>query len=152
MIHLLAAILILGIWPHPANQAARAIPCKTTENAMSCYWTHGRFSYYNGTPTFRLWKVGTHRLLGLWSGPSGDRETADPDALELPAELSKYRFEMLKGRTFGDWEVCPLEPQKAGHMQSACVEAVRNVVILGHDDAGRQIVVYDGRRRTPQAR
>src|SRR5215475_3521075 len=48
----------------------REIPCKTTENASSCYWTHGRLGCGNGTPACRLWKVGTHRILGMLSGPS----------------------------------------------------------------------------------
>jgi hypothetical protein len=25
---------------------------------------HGRLMYYNGTPSFRVWVVGTNRLLG----------------------------------------------------------------------------------------
>ena len=55
-----------------APTQARQIQCKTQANASSCYWTRGRLSFYNGTPSFRLWKIGTHRLIGIYSGPSVD--------------------------------------------------------------------------------
>ncbi len=48
----------------------RKIPCKIPANAASCYWTHGRLGYSNGTPEFRLWKIGTMRMLGIYGGPS----------------------------------------------------------------------------------
>jgi hypothetical protein len=47
----------------------RKIPCKTPENAASCYWTHGRLAVYDGNPSWRLWKIGTKRILGIHSGP-----------------------------------------------------------------------------------
>ena len=68
----------------PTKASKRKIPCKTPENAAICYWTHGRLSVYNGNPTLRLWKIGTHRMLGVYNGPShfpphtmGDNENPD---------------------------------------------------------------------------
>src|SRR5690348_17907438 len=43
---------------------------KTPENASLCYWTHGRLMVYNGNPSFRIWKTGTRRILGVFNGPS----------------------------------------------------------------------------------
>jgi hypothetical protein len=106
----------------------RKIPCKTLENAKACYWTHGRLGAGNGTPAFRLWKVGTDRLLGVYSGPSIDwRYSLDNENPERPANLL-LKFKPLENRAYGDFEVGPLEPEKSGHMQAACVESAKNIV------------------------
>lgn len=105
----------------------RSIPCKTRRNAASCYWIHGRISSYNGTPAFRLWKIGTHRLLGVYSGPSVDRNGLDNEDPQMPANLQRI-FKPSKNEIFGDFEVCPLEPEHDGAMQAACIESARNLV------------------------
>jgi len=123
------------------------IPCKTPENASLCYWTHGRLSIYNGNPSFRIWKTGTHRLLGVFNGPSHfpphitsfDDDVFNP---ELAAELYRaYEADnrRLKRDTgvswavpppvFADFEVCPLEPEKKNEMQAVCIESAKNIFI-----------------------
>jgi hypothetical protein len=107
----------------------REIPCKTPENAKTCYWTHGRINAGNGTPSFRLWIVGTHHKLGIYSGPSVDREgSPDNEYHELPANLLQ-KFKPFKNWVFADFEVCPLEPERPGEMQAACVESAKNIVV-----------------------
>jgi hypothetical protein len=107
----------------------RAIPCKTPENAQTCYWTHGRLRAGNGTPSFRLWKIGTDRILGIYSGPSVDRENSpDNEGPEFPANLMR-KFKPGKNQVFADFEVCPLERERPGEMQAACVESAKNIVV-----------------------
>ncbi len=106
----------------------REIPCKTLGNAKSCYWTHGRLGAGNGAPSFRLRKIGTDRLLGIYSGPSVDRDGLDNENPELPANLMR-KFKPLKNRVFADFEVCPLEPEKPGEMQAACIESAKNIAV-----------------------
>jgi hypothetical protein len=113
----------------PQQPTKRKIACKTPENAESCYWTHGRLSVYNGNPTFRLWKIGSRRLMGIYSGPRFgpfDPGLNEEDDLELPANLKRYDF--TKVCVFGDFEVCPLAPEKEGRMQPACIESDRKLV------------------------
>src|SRR5262245_19308557 len=106
----LLAILLYG--STTAGEAKRrTISCKTPQNASSCYWTHGRIGYYNGTPAIRLWKIGTNRLLGIYSGPSVDRLGLDNENPQLPANVAD-RFDPTKNRIFGDFEVCPMEPER----------------------------------------
>jgi hypothetical protein len=83
----------------------------------------------NGSPSFRLWKIGTKRVLAIFSGPSIDRYGLDGETPELPLNIEKY-FSRLDNpyEVFGDFEVCPLEPEKAGVMQAACVESAKNIV------------------------
>ena len=106
----------------------RTVPCRTPANTASCYWTHGRLHSYNGTPAFRLWKIGTHRLLGIYSGPSVDRTGLDNENPEFPENVERA-FQPPQNIIFGDFEVCPLEPERQGVMQAACVEAAKNLVV-----------------------
>lgn len=131
---LLLAAIILSTWlavgsdQHPRK---RAIPCKTPAIANSCYWTHGRLSFYNGTPAFRLWPTGTHHLLGIYSGPSVGIHHNDNEDNEHPEFPSNVRreYDPLKNRIFADFEVCPLEPEHPGAMQAACIESAKNIVV-----------------------
>jgi|ERR1051326_7398515 hypothetical protein len=111
------------------QQGKRKIACKIAGNAKTCYWTHGRLSIYNGNPTFRLWKIGTRRLLGIYSGPGFgpfDAGLNEEDDLELPVNLQKYDY--TKVRVFGDFEVCPLSAEREGRMQPVCIESAKNLV------------------------
>jgi hypothetical protein len=131
---LIAALTVVLTVPASAVDRpapTRKIPCKTEVNAASCYWTHGRLEYGNGTPALRLWKTGTNRLLGIYSGPSinvrGD-DKGDNEHPELPASLSK---QLVPAGTiiWADFEVCPLEPEKPGVMQAACIESAKKIFV-----------------------
>ena len=115
-----------------AKHSHREYACKTPEIATSCYWTHGRLGANNGTPAFRLWKVGTSRLLGIYSGPEAFKrryELLDNEHPDFPENI-KRRFIPLKNRVFADFEVCPLEPERTGVMQAVCIESATNVVVV----------------------
>jgi hypothetical protein len=85
---------------------------------------------YNGTPSYRLWKIGTKRLLGIYSGPGSERrDPLDNEHPELPANLAA-RYDMEPGTwAYADFEVCPLEPERTGFMQAACIESAKNIHI-----------------------
>ncbi len=111
------------------HTSKRKIPCKTPANAASCYWTHGRLSLHNGTPSFRLWKVGTHRILGIYSGPDAEKhDVLDNEHPEFPATVQRT-FKPFHNQIFADFEVCPLEPERPGAMQAACIESAKNIVV-----------------------
>jgi len=122
------------------QRPARKIPCKTDENASMCYWTHGRLSLYNGNPGWRLWKIGTKRILGIYNGPSRfpPRTDAERENPEFPAVLDRVYDKEYKRKAaagdpdaqwpdsiYGDFEVCPLEPEKKGEMQAVCIESAK---------------------------
>jgi hypothetical protein len=122
----------------------RKIPCKTPQNASLCYWTHGRLSVANGNPSLRIWRIGTHRVLGVFNGPAHfpPRTIADDENPELPRELyrayeANNRAQMkatgimwaLPPAAFADFEVCPLEPEHKGWMQPVCIECAKNIFI-----------------------
>lgn len=113
----------------PQRVPKRKIECKIPSNAATCYWTHGRLSLYNGTPTYRLWKIGTHRMLAIHSGPGfklgDDQENENP---ETPSNVD-HAFKTPYSQIYADFEVCPLEPEVAGHMQRVCIESAKNIVV-----------------------
>lgn len=125
------------------GSATRRVACKTPENASLCYWTHGRLVVANGNPTLRVWKVGTQRVLGVYSGPSHfpARTIADDESPELPQELEKaYEADYRRWkqsdaqdyefpRIFADFEICPLEAEKKGKMQSVCIESAKKILV-----------------------
>ncbi len=119
------------------SASARKIPCKTPENAVLCYGTHGRLSYYSVNFTWLLWKIGTNRLLKICDEPtySSMQSTADCADPEFPANLQRVydadrrrsksvggHGEYLPPDVFADFEICPLEPERKGERQYACIE------------------------------
>ncbi len=124
-----------------APQPQRKIPCKTPENTSMCYWTRGRLNFYQGNPAYRIWKVGTKRILGIYSGPDSERvNPLDNEFPDFPANLRRaYNAEYdhnvalkrsapeLVGPVFADFEICPLEPERAGWMQAVCIESAENM-------------------------
>lgn len=110
-----------------------------------CYWTHGRLSVYEGgAPSYRLWKIGTRRILGIFNGPSHfppaieeyDENPELPATLLRAYEADNQRMKKKSGITwtipppvFADFEICPLAPERKGEMQSICIESAKNIFV-----------------------
>lgn len=91
-------------------------PCKANPGlAGSCFVARGRMRAYNGNPTFRIWKIGTGRLLGVTGVHPGEEPI-------LPAGLA-CGFDC---DVFADFEVCPFTRERPGVMQRVCVESAAN--------------------------
>lgn len=130
---LLVGPLCLAIWAQalPQNAPKRRIPCKTPQNASECYWTRGRIREGNGTPAYRMWKVGTKRLLGIYSGPSvyHGQLSIDNENPEFPANVEEIWDPRVGNDLYGDFEVCPLAPEHLGAMRPVCVESAKNLFV-----------------------
>jgi hypothetical protein len=100
------------------------VTCKTNPNlAGKCFVVRGRLRAYNGNPTFRIWPVGTSRLLGVTGPHPGEDPTMPPD-LGVTFDRDLYAI----------FEVCPFTPSEPGRMQRVCVEGAkgRSVVDRKH--------------------
>lgn len=107
--------------------------CAGNPNLVAeCFTFHGSLRPYNGNPTYRIWRVGTKRLLGV---------LCDEDPI-IPANLMSVLSEDLNAswnRDFsGDYEVCPFIAEKPGWMQFVCVEKVTNLVV--HDRHLKRVI------------
>jgi len=92
-----------------------------------CFMVHGRLSVYNGTPSIRLWPIGTRRLLGVL-----DREniSSPPGQSIIPASiLNQLDWDKL---ILGDFLVCPLTRSQPGRMQTICIQSGKHLVIRRH--------------------
>src|SRR5438105_15764464 len=80
--------------------------CGEQTNKTERLIVHGRLTYYNGTPSCRIWIVGTKRLLGVRQ--SGDEVAYMPKELR---DLMSWDREI-----FADFVVEPLTTYKTGVM------------------------------------
>jgi hypothetical protein len=81
---------------------------------------------YNGAPAFRIWPVGTHRVLGV-NVPGGEDSGNPP----FPAEVNAARgpqFDAFGTALFGDYLVCPFSRPRVGWMRFVCVARARRVI------------------------
>ena len=84
-----------------------------------CAKRHGRLSSQNGI-ALTLWVIGTRRVLALAN---------DVDA--LPPEIQKYLEWTSEDHSyiFGDFLICPLEPDTPGQMRHVCVTGAEKLVV-----------------------
>jgi hypothetical protein len=111
--------------------------CLAGANDMAVVHVHGRLSVYNGGfPNLRLWQIGTNHLFGIFGDPAdlkctrdgmcnGDEDTKLPSKLDALMSLPNPLFEFS---VYGDFDIRPLEPFKAGHMQAACIVDAHKLV------------------------
>jgi hypothetical protein len=89
--------------------------CKTDPDIVgACFTVHGRLSLWNGSPSLRVWRVGTNRILGV------------DDDHPLPQSIAKQMDWGVEA--WGDFEVCPFTKERPGVMQLVCVESVEHVL------------------------
>jgi hypothetical protein len=93
---------------HPAFQACKPDPDIIGE----CFKVHGRVMFTNGTPGIRIWRIGTHRIVGVQTELLPEK---------LAAEMG------WNAEAYGDFIVCPFTPQRPGEMQMVCVESAEKV-------------------------
>lgn len=94
----------------PGYQACKSDPDIVGE----CFKIHGRLSAWNGTPTMRIWRTGTSRILGVQDDIMPEDLTSKMDG-----EVDAY----------GDFEVCPFTKERAGEMRMVCIEKAENIFI-----------------------
>lgn len=105
----------------PAPMAGR--PCREHPKLVGkCFTIRGRMNYWNGTPSVRIWPVGTKRMLGVSEG----RFKID-GYVNLPAAIeAKLSWE---SDLFGDFVVCPFTPDEPGVMRLVCVDSATNLTV-----------------------
>jgi hypothetical protein len=128
-------ILILFLAAHAlAKEDYRNQPCKTPQLASSCIQMHGRiWDGFFGTPSVRLWQIGTHHVYGIYSNEYGfrnDDTTLDNEGPQLPTSVMKHMpTKTSPWLMYGDFEVCPLESHIQDHMQAACIASATHIVV-----------------------
>lgn len=110
-------------------------PCKGNPQLVGdCSSVRGRVRFYNGNPSYRIWIIGTKRLLGLYEhwGPGNS-----PEWPIVPENLSNLMNPY--DDVFGNFVVCPFTKHTPGWMQTVCVESASNLVFVTRDKEGKRI-------------
>lgn len=116
--------------PAPLEQArVAALPlgrtCRTNPNRVGpCFATRGRIRVYNGSLIFRLWRIGTKRLVAIVP----DEDPIMPEAVKQEIEFS--------ADVFGNFVLCPFTAEAPGVMQLACIASASDVRVVEYRDAG----------------
>jgi len=110
-----------------AALADSGTPCAQSYAIVGrCFVVHGRMFFPNGNPPVRISRLGTRRILGVLDGAKDDASDA-----VLPADLRKrLGAEWDKHDVFGDFEVCPLTPERPGRMQFVCLKGGRHLTLM----------------------
>lgn len=130
MLRLMIMLLLLTSPPPVAAKDYRQDPCEAAAN-LACLHIHGRLASGNGTPSTRLWHIGTRHIYGIysnWYGFLHDDETLDNESPELHFTLPKDIPRPGGFTVYGDFDLCPLEPLMRGHMQAACIASATHIV------------------------
>ncbi len=116
---IIGPVLCFALAPALAADIDPSAGCKANPAVVSaCYSVRGRLSAYNGTPSLRIWPVGSGRLLGVL--PSENEIV--PNNIRAKVTFSQSVLANL--------EVCPFSRARAGEMQFVCVESATNVVVV----------------------
>jgi hypothetical protein len=85
-----------------------------------CATRRGRYSTQNGT-TQTIWLIGTNRLLNV----NNEQDNFLPPSVVKYTDMTSDNHSYI----FGDFEICPIEPDNPGHMRSVCVADAKNLVV-----------------------
>jgi hypothetical protein len=97
---------------------ADTFSCASSKQIIGgCFDVHGRLRLGNGTPGFRMWPIGTDRMLGILDGEGRD-ETDDVIPASVRA-LFSGKYDTVS--VVGDYEVCPLSRERKGSMRMVCI-------------------------------
>ena len=117
MLRLLAATLLASSLLAGAAMAQDTPACKTSPKVVGkCMTFYGNLAVYTGSPSIRIWPVGTKQLYGLRSTGS------DPENVVLPEKL-RDALATNPLEINGKWEVCPLEPERSNQLRAVCLES-----------------------------
>jgi len=113
--------------------ALAAIPSVlAAETSSPCMDVHGRVSIANGSPSVRIWPVGTKRMLAVVPD--------ETDLSQVPQIVRRYLD--LNTRVYGDFTICPVEADRAGHMRKVRFAKAANLVVERRKEGTDDRIVF----------
>ena len=107
------------------KQAGTVKPCHEHPNLeASCFVIHGRLSMSNGTPEYRILRIGTKRVLGV------SASHALPGYARLPESVATMLT--WERDIIADFTLCPFTKDEPGRMQLVCIDNATNVRVVKH--------------------
>jgi hypothetical protein len=115
------AVAIVALLVAPALAVEPSACAASPKLVGACFTVHGRLSLWNGAPAFRIWSIGTKRMLGV-NGADNDPDAASP----IPDAVARLRATDFT-QVYGDYRVCPFSLSKPGRMQFVCIDGAANL-------------------------
>jgi hypothetical protein len=111
-----AVAIALAFSPRGVGASGSQCPAKPVEPCMK---RHGRLSSQNGI-ALRIWLIGSTRMVAL-----------DNDVDQLPASIRRYTSMTSPDHSYiyGDFDICPLEADRPGHIRRVCVVGAEKLVV-----------------------
>ena len=99
--------------------------CRTSHNLVgACFTVHGRLFVSNGTPSVRIFRIGTTLIFGVL-----DRQSQAEGNEEVPPSVDALlKPDPFFTDVYGDYEVCPFDRTELGRMQTVCIESASHLV------------------------
>jgi hypothetical protein len=98
----------------------------TVKPIEACFVHHGRLSTQMGV-AFAIWLIGTTRIAAV-------HETEIPSFLDKYLEITSENHSYI----YGNFTLCPLEPDRPGRMRDVCVSAAEKLVVQNTTEPRRQ--------------
>jgi hypothetical protein len=116
-------VIILALALNISLQAAAADTPAT--KTWPCYW-RGRIWTAQGTPSIRVWPVGTRRILGIVNPNPGVIDYEGADA--IPDSVSDVLTEDVA--VYGNYHICPIAPERRGWMRFVFIDKVAGKLVV----------------------
>ena len=116
-----ALVLVLLVSPASAEEKFPPKHCRDHPNVVEpCFKFWGRLEAWNGTPTYRIARFGTKRILGVSDG------MALPNYWQVPENVAVH-LTTFDSAVIANFEFCPFTRDKPGVMRLGCVESATNI-------------------------
>ena len=123
MIRILATAMLIASMTTAASAEGARPQCKGSPKVVGkCVTVYGKLSVYGGSPSIRIWPVGTKRLYGI------EDTDGDPKTVYLPPNLRKA-LESHPRELNGKFQLCPLDVERDNRMTPACIEGASQLGI-----------------------
>lgn len=109
----------------PSAVLAQDANCRLSARRVGdCFRVRGRLYFSETAPEIRLWRIGTHRVLGVLSWDGAERHALSEGMLER-----MWGGRDIPSRLYGEFEVCPLSPDRPGRMQMVCLASAGRLFV-----------------------
>jgi hypothetical protein len=94
-----------------------------------CRTVHGRMAMYNGTFSFRIWVIGTHRMLRVVDDQGDNFSELSKLPSSLAEALKPFQDDLFRPIVFADFKVCDFTQSRPGVMQSVTLANASHIRI-----------------------
>jgi hypothetical protein len=98
-----------------------------------CRTVHGRMAIYNGTFSFRIWAIGTHRMLRVVDAQGDNFNDLGKLPPPLARAMGRFQDNLWGHAVFADFRVCDFTNVRPGVMQSVNVMDARHIRVVSED-------------------